>query len=215
MKIKSFVTKIINILLLENVSRWLGLIIYIVLTGIIVYSISLFVNVNYYDTPCIFYTTIKIYTKWLLGINPELFSYKFKCIVDIIFYGLIFLAINLIQNVKFVFLSILAFIFSYALLKDFKKKHFSVLWRSSASYKIINFFFLLLDNFQMLIFYLIFFFITFFFRGIVRKSINIMFVASEQQDEILCYILVILLSITFISYIANLLIKFLNSLFCP
>lgn len=209
MKMKSFAPKIINKLLLENVSRWLGLIICITLTGIIVYSISLFVNVNYYDTPCTFYTTIKIYTKWLLGINPGLFSYRFKCIVDIIFYGLIFLGINFIQNIKFVFLSILAFIFSYAFLKDFKKKHSSSLRRGKIR-KIINLFFLLLENFQMLMFYLMFFFITFIFRGIIRKSINIMF---GEQDKILCYILVILLSITFISYIANLLIKFLNSLF--
>nr|YP_010718661.1 hypothetical protein P2Y30_mgp21 [Clonostachys byssicola]WDQ44264.1 hypothetical protein [Clonostachys byssicola] len=108
----------------------------------------------------------------------------------------------ILNNIKFVFLSILAFIFSYALLKDFYSKHF---------YKkgnILGFMMKLLECKKFLTFYLIFLLLSFVFRNIIRSGVLFLL----EKDDIFCYTLVVLLSITIIIYISNILWKVLNSL---
>lgn len=181
-------------------------IICIILTGIIVYSISYYVNINF-DYSYI-YISINICKDLITTIlNPGYgwFGCLLKCIGNVIFYVILSLGAKFIlNNIKFVFLSILAFIFSYALLKDFYSKHFYKKWKGN----ILEFMIKLLECKRFLIFYLIFLLLSFVFRNIIRSGVLFLL----EKDDILCYTLVVLLSITIIIYISNILWKVLNSL---
>lgn len=191
---------------LVAVHKCIKYVICIILTGIIVYSISYYVNVNFDYT--YIYISINICKDLITTIlNPGYgwFGCLLKCIVNVIFYMILSLGAKFIlNNTKFVFLSILGFIFSYALLKDFNNKHFYKKWKGN----ILGLMIKLLECKRFLIFYLIFLILSFIFRNIIRNGVLFLL----EKDDIFCYILVVLLSITIIIYISNILWKVLNSL---
>lgn len=178
----------------------------IILTGIIVYSISYYVNINFdYTYIFISINTCKDLIATILNPGCGWFNCLLKCIGNVIFYMILSLGAKFIlNNTKFMFLSILAFIFSYALLKDFNNKHFYRKWKGN----ILGFIIKLLECKRFLIFYLIFLILSFVFRNIIRNGVLFLL----EKDDILCYTLVVLLSITIIIYISNILWKVLNSL---
>jgi hypothetical protein len=187
--------------------KYIKYIICIILTGTIVYSISYYVNINYdYNYNTLYNINIcKDLITTILNPGYGWFGCLLKCIGNVIFYIILSLGINyILNNIKFVFLSILAFIFSYALLKDFNNKHFYKKWKGN----IIGFMIKLLECKRFLIFYLIFLILSFISRNIIRNGVLFLL----EKDDILCYILVVLLSITIIIYVSNILWKVLNSL---
>nr|QWS06155.1 hypothetical protein [Clonostachys compactiuscula] len=164
-----------------------------IVTGILVYCIqSENIKFTYYDLEYAGY----LYSKYGGIIRQNSIVY-----LSIIFY------LNIYLNFKFSVLSILSCIFSYALLKDFNDKHFKnkKKWKEN----IISFIVTLLSCNKFLTLYFTFFLLSYIYRSIIRKGVIFLL----GKDDIFCYILVVLLSITIIIYISNILWKLLNCLF--